>query len=213
MAADEHLVISYGDTTRGVTLKAGQKIDSIVSTLNDFFIQNKIAVQATNKDGKLQISSTAYGSEEKISVYSEKDAAATGQLGIGTTALAGVGVNVVGTVNGVTGAGTGQTLKISTSDAKGLELLITAKTPMSSTLNLTHGIALNISQQLDAVSQGTTGFLRRPGSELLKTAHRLRQAHFGSDRSPRCRTSDNAEKIQTPWRANCPRCRARATSS
>lgn len=158
LAADESLTFSYGDKALTIGLTAGQNLDSVIATLNEKFGSNSMAVQASNDGGKLKISSVAYGGEEVLTVYSNRDAAAAGQLGIGTSTVTGKGVDVVGTIDGVLGTGSGQSLKgADGSTAKGLVLNITANSPISGSININHGIAISTYRQTLALTDSTTG--------------------------------------------------------
>ena len=158
LAANERLTVGYNGKAAAISLTAGQNLDGVIAALNASFLTNGLAVQAGKVDGKLRISSTAYGSAETITVASDQDAAAAGQLGIGTTSQTVTGVDVAGMIGGFTAKGVGQTLTASDgSSAKGLELTITANGPMTTGFTLSHGVALNISRQLDLITDGKTG--------------------------------------------------------
>lgn len=159
LAADEALTITYNEAMISVTLSAGQKIDQIVNTLNTQFRDKGMAIQASSDGGKLKLNATAYGSKETLSVFSNRDAAAAGQLGLGTTLLKDTGVDVAGTINGATATGSGQILKgVAGTDSDGLELKITATLAGSGVLTLAHGVSLGAVQRVNSLNDDKTGF-------------------------------------------------------
>lgn len=158
LTADEALTITYDESAITVNLSAGLKLDQVVDRLNTQFRDKSLNIQATSVDGKLKLLSNAYGSTHNISVYSTKDAAAIGQLGIGTAIQKDTGVDVAGMINGVSVTGDGQILKGNLgSDAEGLELKITATSATSATFNLSHGVALGAVQNITSLTDSTTG--------------------------------------------------------
>lgn len=158
LAADEMLTIAYNQTAVSVTLAAGLKLDQVVDTLNSQFRDKGMGVQASIDGGKLRIGTTAYGSDQTLNVFSNRDAAAAGQLGIGSTVLNSTGVNVAGTINNIQVTGSGQTLKgLAGTDSEGLELKITALAPTLGTLTLTHGVALDTVQAVNGMTDTTSG--------------------------------------------------------
>ncbi len=159
LAADETLTFGRGETAISIMLNAGQTMSGILDTINNKFAEKSFGLQAVEEAGKLKLISTAYGSEEKFSVFSNRDAALANQLGIGLSELSDTGVDVAGTINGVAGKGSGQTLKAPDgTDAKGMELLISAKSPMTASINLSQGLALGSSRFIEGMSMAKTGF-------------------------------------------------------
>lgn len=158
LTADEALTISYNDSAVTVNLSAGLKLDQVIDRLNSQFSDKGMDVQASSVNGQLRIASNEYGSGQTVKVYSNKDAAATGQLGFGTTVISNTGVDVAGTINGVAATGAGQILKgVTGSSAEGLELKITATAATSGTFTLAHGVALGAAQTAASLTDSTTG--------------------------------------------------------
>ncbi|OPZ07843.1 MAG: flagellar hook-associated protein FliD [candidate division BRC1 bacterium ADurb.BinA292] len=96
--------------------------------------------------------------EETITVVSNQDAGAVNQLGIGTTKLSASGVDVAGTIAGITATGSGQVLKgAENSHVAGLELEVTTKTPLSTEVHYSKGISTSVFEQLDNLTKASTG--------------------------------------------------------
>ena len=160
LAADENLSITTNDATVYVSLSAGQSLNSIIETLNEKFQEEGMGAQASEDNGMLRIGTIGYGSAETVKVQSTKDAALADQLGIGTTAVEDDGLDVVGTINGLSAAGNGQRLTGGSYSAiDGLILEITASTPMVATLTLTQGVALKALRQVESLTDGETGMM------------------------------------------------------
>ncbi len=158
LAANERLVITHNGAAVSVDLTAGMTITEIVAKLNEEFSNGGLGAQAINDGGKLKITSTAYGSEETITVVSNQDAGAVNQLGIGTTKLSASGVDVAGTIAGITATGSGQVLKgAENSHVAGLELEVTTKTPLSTEVHYSKGISTSVFEQLDNLTKASTG--------------------------------------------------------
>ena len=109
-----------------------------------------VAVTFDSGAGTFSITSSRYGSDSTVEITEvDTDTAAT----LGFSVSTGTdGVDVVGTINGVSATGVGQRLTAgSSSDAEGLALLITATTTGSlGTVNFTRGLAGSIDDLLDS---------------------------------------------------------------
>jgi len=116
------------------------------------------------------LQSNEYGDGQTFSVVSDQDASTSGQLGIGTTAITDTGVDVEATLGGVVLKGDGQTLKGMTGTKfAGLELKITAESPMTTTVNLTSGVANQMLNFLDTYLDSSTGIITLKQDGLSKS--------------------------------------------
>ncbi|MBV1928040.1 MAG: flagellar filament capping protein FliD [Gammaproteobacteria bacterium] len=109
-----------------------------------------VAVTFDSNTGAFSITSSRYGSDSKVEVTGvDTNTAAT----LGFSVSAGVdGVDVEGTIGGVTATGVGQSLTAATgSDAAGLALLVSAATAGSlGTVSFTRGLADGLDNMLDS---------------------------------------------------------------
>jgi flagellar hook-associated protein 2 len=112
----------------------GESLDSVADGLNAAFAQQSLAISAAVVAGTLVLRSSDYGSKAAFEVRSSALGAAGEQTGL--VAATGVwenhaGVDVAGTINGVTATGNGQVLISPATDSTlaGLALTITATAP------------------------------------------------------------------------------------
>jgi flagellar hook-associated protein 2 len=168
LASDETVTVVYGENkTAIVNLTAGQKLNQIVAAINQQLETKGIAAIAVNEGGVLKIRTEGYGSDEKLSVVSNQAAAAAGQLGIGTTALTDAGKNVVAAINGVVATGEGRDLVGPKGSAiEGLRLEITAAAPLSTTLKLTRGVAIQLEQLMEGLTEGSDALFASRGKSI-----------------------------------------------
>lgn len=157
LTLDERLVITINEQTTAIDLTSGSTIEQIVSQLNARFEEEDMQIQAANDGGVLKLTSIEYGSEQEISVFSNRGAAEAGQLGIGTTSIKDTGVDVVGTINGLAAEGVGQKLTGTADEIEGLELLITATAPTTATLTMTQGISSRVLREIDSITDSENG--------------------------------------------------------
>lgn len=115
LAADETLTINGVS----IDLNAGMNQGQIVSKINEYSSQTGVTADVSG--GATRLYSVAYGSEASLTVVSNVAAGATSS-GFGTSILTDSGVDVVGTVDGVSFTGKGNILTASSGVAKGLML-------------------------------------------------------------------------------------------
>ncbi len=115
-------VLSFGANT---------SITSIVAGINA--VSDATGVSATDNGGVLEINSTAYGSSAfvNINILSGDD---SGAFSTGLNGVRDEGTNVVGTVNGITAKGDGNSLSINTAT---LDLSLTVDAGSSTDVNFT----------------------------------------------------------------------------
>ncbi|MEI6512243.1 MAG: flagellar filament capping protein FliD [bacterium] len=149
--------VPFGSSSINILLTGGQTLDQAVAQINaDTRLNSQL--QASNVGGILTFTAVKYGSQGNFSVVSDKDA--LGYSGVGKTAILGTGLNVKGTLDGGTEIeGLGQFLTGATdTDAEGLQVMVTGTTLGSyGTVKFTRGIAQNISDYLQGVSDSATG--------------------------------------------------------
>lgn len=102
-----------------ITLNAGLSQAQVIDRINEFTSQT--GVVAENNGGNTRLYTLAYGSNATISVSSDT-AAAADSSGFGTTAINDTGVDIAGTIDGVTASGQGNVLTATSGAAQGLTL-------------------------------------------------------------------------------------------
>lgn len=148
-------------TTAQVTVAAGSTANDIVNALNSAFATKKMAVSASNNNGVLTITSTNYGDDYKLQVFSSVADSAT-QSGIGTTVLESQGVDVAGTINGFKATGKGSVLTSASGFAEsGLSIRTEVTTTGSfGTITVSSGIADRMVALLEAAVDTTDGNIK-----------------------------------------------------
>lgn len=106
------------NTSFQVTLSSGSNLDQVVNTLNTAFKTQAVGLTAVNQSGVLRVEA-GYGADQKVTVVSNR-ASGANTTRIGTTTLSGTGVDIAGTVGGVSGKGVGAILTALSGDANGL---------------------------------------------------------------------------------------------
>lgn len=140
----------------GTYLSAGALALEVQSKINSATAFSAVgsAVTASAATNVITLASTLYGSTSGISVTGGNGA--SNLLGLAPTNTPGV--NVAGTIGGVTGAGSGQTLTGATgSNGAGLQLLVSGgPTGSRGTLNFSQGYAHQLDHLADSIL-GTSG--------------------------------------------------------
>ena len=119
LSADLVIRLSGGSGSEVFNFNSGATLAQIVSSIN--LVSDATGVQATAGTGVLNLQSTGYGSNATVGV----DVISEGTGGLFEAALSGTqdaGTDIVGTINGATASGSGNTLSINTST---LDLSIT----------------------------------------------------------------------------------------
>jgi flagellar hook-associated protein 2 len=163
VSAAETLTVGQGTTTASYTTTAGESLNAIATGLNaQFAIGGQTMAASVVDDGaKLELSSSAYGSDASFTVASSNTAAGT--TGLGASASAYAGTDVAGTIDGVAATGNGQTLSAPSSDPTlaGLSLEVSAQGITSPTSIGSFSYNPGLAQQLQALassaSDPTTG--------------------------------------------------------
>lgn len=144
----------------GTTYTKAQLATLVQSSINGTSAFSSIgsSVKASiDSSNHLVLQSTKYGSASGISVADGSGTVASALFGTSPTAIAGV--DVAGTLNGISGIGTGQTLAAATgSDANGLKLLIAGGSiGARGTVNFSRGYAAQLNSLLSGFigSSGT----------------------------------------------------------
>lgn len=164
LAADENLTIDVNGTSKTVALAAGDKIDAIITKVNQALSDAGVAAFADSDGGKLRIRSRQFGTDQSLKVYSDKADAGDGSTtGMGTSQTAVLGVDVAGTINGVAATGAGRDLTANSGDASGLTVRIYA-TPESvgtgksfGTIGYSQGAADTILQKIKQITDPLDG--------------------------------------------------------
>jgi flagellin len=117
LAADETL------TLNGVQIKvtAGMSQAQVISKINEYTGQTGVTADNGGAASATRLFTTQYGAAAKVTVQSDKAAAAT-STGFGTTTLTDTGVDIAGTIGGVAGTGVGEVLTGVSGSGKGVSL-------------------------------------------------------------------------------------------
>lgn len=166
----ETLTISSGSTSVSVALAAGSTINTIVKAINQTLTQKgETGISAINQSGTLKLYSNAYGSAQKFTVVSNQPA--SGQTGIGTSALTGQGSDVVASVNGEATQGSGQQATVTGSGpAYGLVIkLPSSSTGNLGTINLSSGLYQSLNPVLTDALNPTNGSIAAATKSINST--------------------------------------------
>jgi flagellin len=121
LATDEILTIN----NVSISLSAGMSQTQVVNRINEFTSQT--GAIADTDSGATRIYSNAFGSGATLNVVSNV-AAAADSSGFGTTVVSDSGVDVIGTIDGVTYTGAGNVLTANSGVANGLSVQLKAGT-------------------------------------------------------------------------------------
>ncbi|MFN3201823.1 MAG: flagellar filament capping protein FliD [Bradymonadia bacterium] len=101
IGADETLSFNFQDGIRtfDVNLLAGDDVDTQVGRLNQAFSDNNVGMAAFVSDGRINIRTTLYGSEQTFTVIS--DQAAGANSGIGNVESEATGTDLSGRIGGI----------------------------------------------------------------------------------------------------------------
>lgn len=178
LGGDETLQFTLGSKNLAVALTNGQTAASIVTTLNNAFRANNLALAAdVDDDGALRVRSDSYGSNVVLKVESSRVGAdASGLAGdTADTESEFTGEDVAGTIDGTEALGNGLNLTASSGDAKGLRLQVAAGTIGDlGTLTYAGGVAGSLLRSLgltggaDALVTSATQSLSSGKDELAK---------------------------------------------
>lgn len=144
--------------TDSITLANGDGASAISAKLNTLFGARHMLLTASVTSGQVTITSSNYGSSGGFTLaYDAGDVTSATQLGL--TAGTFVGLDVAGTINGVSATGSGQTLTGATGDAtSGLVLLYTGTaTGAIGTAAVTSGVANQMARLASQITRDGDG--------------------------------------------------------
>lgn len=143
LAADE--VLTVNDVS--ISLSAGLSKAQVISRINEFTSQTGVVADAGGTGTATRLYSEAFGSDAEITAVSSVAGAATSS-GIGTTQLTDTGVDVVGTIDGISYTGSGNTLTSTGGATKGLTVSVGAATDPTDTVTGAQGDVNVVNQSL-----------------------------------------------------------------
>jgi len=149
LASAETFSFSQGGVTASYSASAGESGQEIANGLNQAFASSGIGLQAGfNSSGYLTITSSIYGGPGDFTISTS---GTTGQTGLSGSYS---GLNVAGTIDGVTATGIGQVLSAPAGNPTlaGLSLLVVGTGTGSGTYTYAPGIA----QQLSSAAYGAS---------------------------------------------------------
>ncbi|MBN1290314.1 MAG: flagellar filament capping protein FliD [Candidatus Latescibacteria bacterium] len=124
--------------------------------------RNRVNIEASvTENNRLRINHSSYGSNNTLTI--------SGGSGLGLADGEYAGVDVAGTINGVTGTGSGQSLSASASDTNARGIVIRTKItpeelafegPSQGTITLISGIADLLYSDLNAITNPVDGFIQ-----------------------------------------------------
>src|SRR5581483_11483691 len=163
-AAQETLTFGgalLGNTSYNLTVAAGTTLDQLISQINSDGRLKDLLTASKDGSDHLVLTSKRYGTPGSFTVVSDT-AAGSDNSGIGTTILAGTGLDVAGTINGEPATGSGQFLTGNAGNAntEGLQIQITGtQTGNLGTMIFTRGAASVTSNVLAGALDFTSGVL------------------------------------------------------
>ncbi len=137
LTADETLTIN--DVS--ITLTNGMTQAQVVNRINEFSAQT--GVTADIDSGSTRLYTKDFGSDADLSVISNVAAAATSS-GFGTTTVTDAGVDVIGTIDGVSYTGSGNVLSADSGSAKGVSVQFKADTGANAAKTVAAGALGNV---------------------------------------------------------------------
>ncbi len=198
ITSNETLTITSGSTSVAVNLTSGSTISAIVSTINSALAQQGLSgISALDNNGSLELQTSGYGSAQSFSVVSNV-AAGSGSTGIGTTTLTGTGTDVVGTVNGQAGSGSGQQLTVTgPGNALGLQLTITGQvTGNLGTVTVSQGLYQQMTSILSSALNSQTGFIAAAADGLNQTINGINNQITQLQQSAQAQTALLTQQFQ-----------------
>jgi flagellar hook-associated protein 2 len=163
LGAAESYTITSGSSSATYAASAGESVTNVISGLNSALAASGIGVSASlvgaSGSYHVQLSTAAYGASANFSL----SASGADQLGLTTSGTSFAGADVVGTIDGQSATGVGQTLSLADQGdpANGLTLEVTTpgiSSPTSlGTVNYDPGLAqglANLAQQSSVTPNG-----------------------------------------------------------
>lgn len=147
-----------------ISLAGGDTVDAIAAKLNTLFAGQGMGLTAAADGGRLRITATAYGSAGGFTVaYTPGTDDKTATLGIPAGSYAG-GLDVAGTIDGVTATGTGQVLTA----ADGLTVRHMTGALVSGVITYSPGLAGLIARMADGLTK-SDGPLAKQSTSLANS--------------------------------------------
>lgn len=158
LGADETLTIAQGDKSTTVKILAGKTLAEAVTQINKALSKANIDIEVSDSSGSLKFDAEGYGSENNFTVVSDI-ASGAGSTGVGTTEIAGTGLDAQGTIGGVALKGDGQEL---TGDKdtiyKGLKFTFNGDAPKNTELTIgPDGFFVAATDSLDQILAAVNG--------------------------------------------------------
>jgi flagellin len=175
---DDLVVRIAGDKGSEVfNFKAGATVNQVVNAIN--LVSDGTGVQATNNSGDLKLNSTTYGSAGTVDVEVLSEGT-NGTFGANLSGTHAAGTDIVGTINGTTASGKGNTLSINTST---LDLSLTVNNGSSTAVSFTitgGGAVFQLGPQVVTNQQARIGIGSVNTATLGGTDGRLYELRSGS---------------------------------
>jgi len=175
---DDLVVRIAGDKGSEVfNFKAGATVNQVVNAIN--LVSDGTGVQATNNAGTLNLNSTTYGSAGTVDVEVLSEGT-NGTFGANLSGTHAAGTDIVGTINGTTASGKGNTLSINTST---LDLSLTVNNGSSTGVSFTitgGGAVFQLGPQVVTNQQARIGIGSVNTATLGGTDGRLYELRSGS---------------------------------
>jgi flagellar hook-associated protein 2 len=150
-----------GSTIAAYTVQAGDTTTTVAAGLNSAFAGQNLGLLASVSGGNLTIATGTYGSRSTVDVAWD-----------GSTYTTNTGVDVAGTINGVTAVGTGQALAAPASDATVAGLVVTvfgSTTGALGTVTYTPGAAARTSRAVTQATDTLNGYITSSENAIKST--------------------------------------------
>jgi flagellar hook-associated protein 2 len=151
VAAGTTVRASIGGTIAAYTVQAGDTAASIASGLNQAFAAQNLQIVASTNGNAVELRTSQYGTAGTMQVAWD---------GVNYSTVNGV--DVAGTINGVTATGRGQLLSAPTGDATlaGMSIqVVGTQTGALGTITYTPGVAARVNQLYTQATDSLTGFI------------------------------------------------------
>lgn len=149
----------FGANSVVIAVTPGSTAAGLVSQINADSRLKDLVTASLNVDGKLQLESKRFGTAGSFSMVSSM-AAAADNSGVGTTAIAGNGLDIAGTINGELANGQGQFLLGRSGNARtdGLQIMYSgATTGFVGNLEFTSGLSALLSREAQSFTDSVNG--------------------------------------------------------
>lgn len=152
LSDNETLTITSGSKSATATLLQNDSLSSVLSKINSAFSVQGMAITATDDGtGKIKIATNSYGSDQSITIVSNRDGS-SGFTGFGTTPATASGADIAGLINGHAAVGSGLILTGATGQQEENLRLSVAQTAIGDYGSITVALA-------DAGTEGSSIFM------------------------------------------------------